>query len=541
MHDRGDTCSTKRRPSRRRSCLDGLDPRLFGTAYFGRAYVRTGAPGRPEAMATGGRLGEMQLDSSPQRFYSVQGCGTHNDAKPAPGATTMQKQFGLILCGLAVGLLGLWWIRPDSDAGSTLLVVFALLSVQAIAAVSALIGRSLGKRSSHRALQPGTQGDRPGVPPPPCMVIVFTALALSPAIAQQQERHISIIVLNRTQQSIDEVYISPISQSNWGSDRLSSSVVEPGERVSVELNRNDGCKLDIRVVYSGGRAEEKRGVDACNVHEIVFTASGSSIGSGHFTGILGGAGSGQSVGRRNFNLGGGTFAVPPLGFGLRNPPPLTPDSLVPSNSAIPLSPLRLTPARVFMPAGSIPPAGVGAYGVMALRALPTPASLARFTMACTAFLASLPPQADLPASVPLSEQMLTIWPLKEPEPGQERAQLDCPTILQRYDLQGGLAAVRDAASQDHPLEGRGPFLIGWSPSNMRGVRDAIVLIVDMSNFDSQQSFDDAFLFWQRKVVEDPQLWQHGFSLERLRLSVRDFVDHYGASIESAIKIWGGSG
>ncbi|HJS87290.1 MAG TPA: hypothetical protein VJ779_17690, partial [Acetobacteraceae bacterium] len=89
--------------------------------------------------------------------------------------------------------------------------------------------------------------------------------------------------------------------------------------------------------------------------------------------------------------------------------------------------------------------------------------------------------------------------------------------------------------------GRGPFLIGWSPSNMRGVPDAIVLIVDMSDFESQQSFDEAFLFWQRKIVEDPQLWRSGFSLERVRLAVRDFVDHYGKSIEAAIKIWVGRG
>jgi hypothetical protein len=163
--------------------------------------------------------------------------------------------------------------------------------------------------------------------------------------------------------------------------------------------------------------------------------------------------------------------------------------------------------------------------------------MARLTRACNAFLAHLPPQEDLPVSVPLSAQMLTIWPLKVNGEIDAKRQ-SCSTMLTEYDLQGGLDAIRDAISQDHQLQGRGPFLIGWSPSNTRGMRDAIVLVVDMSDFDSQESFDDAFLFWQRKVVEDPELWRSGFSLERVRLAARDFVDRYGKSIESAIKVWG---
>ena len=161
-------------------------------------------------------------------------------------------------------------------------------------------------------------------------------------------------------------------------------------------------------------------------------------------------------------------------------------------------------------------------------------------MACTSFLAHLPSAADLPSDVLLSAQMLTVWPLKAA--GQsDAAQAACPGLLANYDLAGGLDAIRDAATQNQRLDGRGPFLIGWSPSNRRGVADAIVLVVDMSSFDSQESFDDAFLFWQRKIVENPELWRSGFTAERLRLSVRDFVDHYGASIEAAIKVWSGQG
>lgn len=196
------------------------------------------------------------------------------------------------------------------------------------------------------------------------------------------------------------------------------------------------------------------------------------------------------------------------------------------------TPLR--PTRAFLSASDIPPTGVGAYGVVALRTLPTPANHDRLMMLCRSFLASLPAQQTLPASVALKDQMITVWPLSSQLP-QDAPQ--CDYLISNYDLYGGISAVEDAAGQGHRLNGRGPFLIGWSPSNKRGRPDAIVLVIDMSGFETQASFDDAFRFWQDKVVGDPLLWRQGFRLEQLRLVIRDFADHYGESILGALKFW----
>jgi hypothetical protein len=199
--------------------------------------------------------------------------------------------------------------------------------------------------------------------------------------------------------------------------------------------------------------------------------------------------------------------------------------------------LPLAPARAFMPAKDIPPPDVGAYGVVALKAKPTPVSRERLGIACQAFLASLPPQKSLPPSIPLAQQMITVWPIDNPQAiGPDDS--NCNVLLEHYDLYGGLAAVQDAVLQGETLAGRGPFLIGWSPSNSRRVPNAVVLVIDMSAFDTQASFDEAFLFWQHKVVEDPALWRSGFWVEGVRLAVRDFVDHYGNDILKAIKIGG---
>jgi hypothetical protein len=88
------------------------------------------------------------------------------------------------------------------------------------------------------------------------------------------------------------------------------------------------------------------------------------------------------------------------------------------------------------------------------------------------------------------------------------------------------------------VSGRGPFLIGWSPSSSRGVPDAVVLVIDMSLFESQASFDDAFRFWQRRIVEDPELWRSGFVVWRIRNAVRDFADEYGDAILKALSFKG---
>jgi hypothetical protein len=197
--------------------------------------------------------------------------------------------------------------------------------------------------------------------------------------------------------------------------------------------------------------------------------------------------------------------------------------------------LPLIPTRAFLPSSKIPPPDVGAYGVAALRAKSTPANAARLGMFCTAFIKTLPSQYSLPVGMPVTQEMVTIWPIDTPKP-VTLPQENCEFLLEHYDLFGGESAIADATAQGKNLSGRGPFLIGWSPSNSRYVPDAVVLVVDMSDFDTQDSFDEALMFWQRKIVENPALWNSGFSAERIRLAMRDFADKYGTSILKAVKL-----
>lgn len=198
---------------------------------------------------------------------------------------------------------------------------------------------------------------------------------------------------------------------------------------------------------------------------------------------------------------------------------------------------KLVPVRAYLRSSEIPPPTVGAYGVVAFRARPTPASRSRLLMTCTAFVASIEAQKSLPSTVAVSDQMLTIWPLDDPSsPNAEKD--DCDFAIDHYDLYAADTAIADAETQGAKFGDDGPFLIGWSPSNTRGVPDKLVLVVDMSRYSSQDSFDHAFQFWKQEIVENPSLWRTGFSIEAIRLAARDFADHYGDTIlKAAVSVW----
>lgn len=101
------------------------------------------------------------------------------------------------------------------------------------------------------------------------------ALANAPAPAAGQHADPSFRVVNRTPEVVQEVYASPSTQPNWGQDRLGTEVVQPGADRIVRLPADGNCVYDIRFVYQGGRAEERRGLNTCDLTDVVLGAPGT--------------------------------------------------------------------------------------------------------------------------------------------------------------------------------------------------------------------------------------------------------------------------
>lgn len=206
----------------------------------------------------------------------------------------------------------------------------------------------------------------------------------------------------------------------------------------------------------------------------------------------------------------------------------------PPVAALPPGEMVLEAVRDFIEPNEIPPKDVGAYGMVAFTHKPTSTTRQRLTFFCEAFLSTLPRRQSLPASVPVSRLMITYWPVERRD-ARKLVRGDCGYLTDSYDLVSGLQAIRDADRTGRRLaQRRGPFLVGWSPARSRYERDAVVLVMDLSDLESEASFREAFQNWRSKITDNPELWRNGFSVDQIRLALRDFLDRYGEAILKAI-------
>jgi sporulation protein YlmC with PRC-barrel domain len=192
-------------------------------------------------------------------------------------------------------------------------------------------------------------------------------------------------------------------------------------------------------------------------------------------------------------------------------------------------------SRALIEPGAMPPRDLAGYGLVAFTTRPAPDDLQRYKMICESYKATLMSQADLPG-VPLKEQMVTFWPITNKNTPEARNS-DCSHLVNNYALRVGLDAIQDADKHKEAFaQRRGPYLIAWAPSESRFVPDAVVLVMDLSSFDTQRSFTEMFQEWRQQITDRPELWRpRGFDVEVLRRLIRDKFDHYGEAVLRVIK------
>lgn len=130
------------------------------------------------------------------------------------------------------------------------------------------------------------------------LILASLMLLPLPALAQPQQQDGSFNLVNRSGQVINEIYASPVTDQNWGQDRLGRNVLANGRNFAVRMRQGAGCRTDIRVVYADSRAEERRDVDTCQNNEVVFGAATAAPGG---SGKPGSAQTG-ATGNPSFNL-----------------------------------------------------------------------------------------------------------------------------------------------------------------------------------------------------------------------------------------------
>ena len=92
-----------------------------------------------------------------------------------------------------------------------------------------------------------------------------------------QQRWINIV--NRTNVTIREFYMTDVDTRGWGDDRLGQNVVEPGQALRVvptPRQRSRGyCQFDMKIVFENERTVERRGVNLCSTSNLVCNSTSS--------------------------------------------------------------------------------------------------------------------------------------------------------------------------------------------------------------------------------------------------------------------------
>jgi hypothetical protein len=101
-----------------------------------------------------------------------------------------------------------------------------------------------------------------------CIAVVMTGAAAA------QAPNPSFNVVNRTASAINQVFATPAGMTSWGRDRIGNRPIPPGQTGPVRLPADGNCVYDVRVVYANGQADERRGLNTCNVDNVIFPSSG---------------------------------------------------------------------------------------------------------------------------------------------------------------------------------------------------------------------------------------------------------------------------
>ncbi|QCI68896.1 hypothetical protein [Phreatobacter stygius] len=92
------------------------------------------------------------------------------------------------------------------------------------------------------------------------------------AFAQAQQ---NFSLVNRTGFQVNEVYVSPSANNNWGRDILGDGVMPSGTRRNITFpRRTQACMFDLRIVYDDGDKSEAREINLCQVSNVTLTWTG---------------------------------------------------------------------------------------------------------------------------------------------------------------------------------------------------------------------------------------------------------------------------
>ena len=95
--------------------------------------------------------------------------------------------------------------------------------------------------------------------------IVLAGVVLGPATEAQGKKNSTVKVVNRSTWTIEEMYLSPIDEKEWGPDQLGDAVIKPDKSFTLD---NIPCdSWDVKLVDEDGDECVVADVDLCKDDE----------------------------------------------------------------------------------------------------------------------------------------------------------------------------------------------------------------------------------------------------------------------------------
>lgn len=98
-------------------------------------------------------------------------------------------------------------------------------------------------------------------------------LAINPTVILAGDQ--DFVLINRTGYDIDEVYVAPQNQKDWGEDVMETDTLDNGQKVTIQFSHKEKeCMWDMRIVFSDGEEAIWEDFDLCKVSEITLRYEG---------------------------------------------------------------------------------------------------------------------------------------------------------------------------------------------------------------------------------------------------------------------------
>jgi hypothetical protein len=109
------------------------------------------------------------------------------------------------------------------------------------------------------------------------LIVVGLGLSLSLAIGAGLLRagDQDFVLVNKTGYDIDEVYVAPANEKEWGEDIMGQDTLDNGDKVTIEFSHKEKeCAWDMKIVFSDKEEAVWEDFDLCKVREITLRYDG---------------------------------------------------------------------------------------------------------------------------------------------------------------------------------------------------------------------------------------------------------------------------